>query len=134
VTAPAVLPHITALQAALTAANLTAYDGGAPPATALPPTYVVIYPDPGRASASSMADDRTVLDIVVQLTCVATTAAGATGTADRVRAALVAPLTVAGRVLWRAEELGGPPRERDDELVPPLWFLPVQYRLRSIPA
>jgi hypothetical protein len=134
VTAPTVLPHVEALEAVLAAVPLTVYVGGAPAAQPLPPNYVTLYPDPGTAEAASLADDRTVLDAMVQITCSATTAAGAIGTADRVRAALQAPLTVAGRACWRPEELGGPPLQRDDDVTPPLWYLPVQYRLRSTPA
>lgn len=128
------LPHVLAFQAALEAAALTVYPGGAPAAVTLPKTYIVLYPDPGVASAASLANDRTRLDALVQLTCVATTWAGALGTADRARAALVAPLTVAGRQSWQPEEVGGPPLQRDDDLTTPLYYLPVQYRLRSTTA
>lgn len=133
-TAPTVLPHIAALRSALEAVPLTVYLGGAPPVATLPATYVVLYPDSGMAAAASLADDRTTLDTLVQITCVATTPDGALGTADRARAALAAPLTVSGRTSWRPEELGGPPLQRDDDQNPPLYYLPVQYRLRSIPA
>lgn len=133
-TAPAVLPHVAALQTAIEAIPLPVYLGGAPAVQVLPATYVVLYPDPGIASAASLADDRTYLDTVVQVTCVATTPDGALGTADRVRAVLAAPLTVGGRQSWRPEEFGGPPLQRDDDQTPPLYYLPVQYRLRSTPA
>ncbi|GAA1164143.1 hypothetical protein F4556_002361 [Kitasatospora gansuensis] len=135
-TAPALaaLPHIMAVQAALEAAGLTVYVGGAPAAITLPKTYVVLYPDDGVASAASLADDRTRLDLLVQLTCVSTTWEGALGTADWARSALCGPLTVPGRQSWRPEELGGPPLQRDDDVTPPLYYLPVQYRLRSAPA
>jgi hypothetical protein len=54
--------------------------------------------------------------------------------ADKVRTALSAPLAVEGRATWRPEDLGGPPVQRDDDTNPPSWFVPVQYRLMSIPA
>ncbi|MCG6499462.1 hypothetical protein [Kitasatospora sp. A2-31] len=134
-TSPAVLPHLEAVRGALAAAQLTVYLGGAPAGPApLPKTFAVLYPGPGSASPSSLADDRTTLDLLLQVTCVATTPEGALGTADRVRAALAAPVAVAGRATWRAEELGGPPLQRDDDVTPPLFYLPVQFRLRSIPA
>lgn len=133
-TTPAVLPHVEALQGALEALPLTVYLGGAPAAVALPRIYVVLYPDGGLASPASLADDRTTLDALVQITIVATLPDAALGTADRVRGALTAPLTVDGRAVWRPEELGGPPLQRDDDVTPPVYYQPVQYRLRSIPA
>ena len=135
-TAPAIamLPHAKAVQAALEAAGLTVYPGKAPAAVVLPKQYVVLHSDPGVATAASLADDRTRLDGLVQLTYVATTWEGAIGTADRGRAALSSALVVAGRQSWRPEELGGPPVQRDDDISPPLYFLPVQYRLRSVSA
>ncbi|MFJ2863682.1 hypothetical protein [Kitasatospora sp. NPDC087314] len=134
-TTPATLPHITAVQAALAAAGLTVYLGGAPAGPApLPKAYVVLYPGPGASGAASIADDRTVLDLLLQVTCVATTPDGALGTADRTRTALSASLAVDGRATWRPEELGGPPLQRDNDVTPPLYHQPVQYRLRSIPA
>ncbi|OKI22205.1 hypothetical protein [Streptomyces sp. CB03911] len=132
-TTPTALPDVLAVQAALTTAQLTAYLGGAP-AGALPKAYVVLYPSAGQATAASLADDRTTLDTLLQTTCVASTPEGALGTADRVRAALAGTPVVAGRALWRPEELGGPPLQRDDDLSPPVFYVAVQWRLRSIPA
>lgn len=132
-TTPTVLPLVTALQAALEAVPLTVYLGGAPAVAALPKRYAVLYPDSGTASAASLADDRTTLGSLVQITYVATTPDGALGAADQGRAAL-ATLSVSGRQSWRPEELGGPPLQRDDDTTPPLYYLPVQYRLRSTPA
>lgn len=135
-TAPAIaaLPHAEAVKAALEAAGLTVYVGGAPTTVPLPATYVVLYPDAGVATAASLVDDRTRLDVLIQLTCVSITWEGALGTADRARQALVGPLSVTGRQSWRPEELGGPPVQRDNDVTPPLFFLPVQYRLRSVSA
>jgi hypothetical protein len=126
---------VDAIQAVLAAAGLTVYLGGAPAGPApLPKSYVVLYSGPGSSSSDSLADDRTTLDVLLQVTCVATTPEGALGTADRTRAALSPALTVDGRATWRPEELGGPPLQRDDDLTPPLYYLPVQYRIRSLPA
>jgi hypothetical protein len=134
-TAPEVLPHIAAVTAVLEAVPLTVYLAGAPRGPdPLPKTYAVLYSAPGTVEAASLADDRTVLDLLVQVTCVATTAEGAIGTRDRVAAALADPLTVDGRACWKPELLGGPPEQRDDDLTKPLWYLPVQYRLRSLSA
>ncbi|MFD5081860.1 hypothetical protein ACFWOG_04360 [Kitasatospora sp. NPDC058406] len=129
---PEDLPHVLAAKAAIAAAGLTVYVGGAPPGAALPKTYVVLYPSPGIESAASLADDRTDLDLPLQATAVASTPEGAIGTAGRVRRALTAGLIVDGRVCWRPRTLGGPPLQRDDDVTPPCWYLPVQYGLRSI--
>jgi hypothetical protein len=69
-----------------------------------------------------------------QVTCVGGSMERALWVADKVRAALSAPLVVTGRRTWRPEDLGGPPVQRDDDTNPPSFFVPVQYRLMSIPA
>ncbi|WNI16910.1 hypothetical protein [Actinacidiphila sp. ITFR-21] len=131
-TAPQVLPHVDAVQAALAAGGLTVYLGGAPPRPA--DRYAVLYPEPGQAVRESLADARTHWSGVVTITSVATTAEQALWVADKIRAALAGPLVVQGRVAWRPEELGGPPLARDDDVTPPLFYAPVQYRLQSIPS
>lgn len=129
---PTVLPHVDAVQAALTAAGLTVYLGGTPSSTGWTPPdkFAVLYPDPGRSVRASLADDRSHFDMTFQVTCVGASVERVLWVADKVRTALTPPLTVAGRQAWRAEDLGGPPVQRDD-VTPPLWFLPVQYRLMS---
>nr|BFD90712.1 hypothetical protein KitaXyl93_20720 [Kitasatospora sp. Xyl93] len=129
---PEDLPHVLAAKAAIEATGVTVYLGGAPAGTALPKAYVVLYPSPGIETAVSLADDRTGLDLPLQATAVATTPEGAVGTAGRVRRGLAAALVVDGRACWRPEPVGGPPLQRDDDVTPPCWYLPVQYRLRSI--
>lgn len=131
-TAPATLPHIDALLAALAAAGLTAGLGVAPPDTA--PPYIAVYPDPGQSVPGSLADPLSYYQATVQLTCVGETAEQALSVSDRARAALSVPLVVEGRAGWRPEELGGPPVTRDDDVTPPLYYAPVRYRLRSTPV
>ncbi|MEW5658354.1 hypothetical protein ABGT92_23910 [Streptomyces cinereoruber] len=130
---PDIKPHLDAVVAALTAGGLVVGDGAAPPAASIPQNgvYVVLYADPGRSMRESLADKRTDFLLGFQLTCVAPTAEKARWAAQRARMALHAPLTVAGRAAWRPEELGGPPVQRDDDVSPPLFFLPVQYTLQS---
>lgn len=125
-----------AVQAALETAGLTVYLGGAPTSSgwAPPDMYVVVYPEPGQAVRESLADLRTDFTAVFQITCVGGSMERALWAADKARAALSVPLTVAGRATWRPEDLGGPPVQRDDDTNPPSWFVPVQYRLMSIPA
>ncbi|MFE4697288.1 hypothetical protein ACFRIC_09360 [Streptomyces sp. NPDC056738] len=133
---PTVLPHMDAVQAALEAAELTVYLGGAPTQSdwVPPDKYVVLYPEPGQAVRESLADARTDFTTTFQITCVGGSMERALWAADTARAALSAPLAVDGRATWRPEDLGGPPVQRDDDTTPPSWFVPVQYRLMSIPA
>lgn len=134
-TAPAVLPHVDAVTAALEAAELTVYLGGAPPSVSPTPgtPYVVLYPDPGRAERASLADDRGNFSAVVQLTCVGLTAEQAMSVSDRALAALSVVLAVDGRTSWKPESLDGQPVQRDDDVVPPCFYAVSRYRLRSVP-
>lgn len=129
--APATLPHVDAVRAALTAASLANCLGVAPDGV-LPP-YIALYPDPGRSVPGSLADPLSWFQGMVQLTCVGQSAEQALNYCDRARAALGVPLVVDGRSGWRPEELGGPPVQRDDDVTPPLYYAAVQYRLRSTP-
>lgn len=135
-TAPAVLPHADAVTTALVDAGLTVYLGGAP--AGVSPTagdpFVVLYPEPGRATAASLADDRTAFSAVVQLTCVGLTAEQVLSVADRAAAALSVVLPVTGRTSWKPESLDGQPVQRDDDVVPPVFYATSRYRLRSIPS
>ena len=134
-TVPDVLPHVDAVQAALEAADLTVYLGGTPAGSWSPPDkFAVLYPDPGMAVRESLADKRADFESTMQITCVGGDPERALWVAARVRQALAAPLTVAGRICWPPEDLGGPPLARDDDVPPPLYFIPVQYRVMSIPA
>ncbi|MFF7982282.1 hypothetical protein ACFZDK_24660 [Streptomyces sp. NPDC007901] len=135
-TAPDVLPHADAVQAALEAADLTVYLGGTPTGAGWSPPdkFAVLYPDPGMAVRESLADQRTDFDSTMQITCVGSSAERALWVAGRVRQALAAPLLVTGRSCWPPEDLGGPPVARDDDVTPPIWFVPVQYRICSTPA
>jgi hypothetical protein len=131
VTAPATLPHVDAVLAALAGAQLVAQLGVAPPGQA--PPYVAVYPDPGRSVPGSLADPLSYYQGTVQLTCVGETAEQALNVCDRARAAMGVALAVVGRSGWRPEELGGQPVQRDDDVTPPLYYAVVQYRLRSTP-
>jgi hypothetical protein len=133
VAAPDINAHVAAVIAALAGAGLVVGDGGAPPAASIPSTgiYVALYFDPGQSLPESLADQRTDFALSFQVTAVGPTAEKCRWATQRTRVALHAPLTVAGRTAWRPEELGGPPIQRDDDVSPPLYYLPVQYRLLS---
>lgn len=130
---PDIKPHIDAIVAALTGAGLAVGDGVAPAGPAIPATgiYTVLYADAGRSVRESLADTRTDYELLFQVTCVAPTAEKCRWAAQRIRMALGGPIAVAGRTAWRPEELGGPPIQRDDDVSPPVYYLPVQYRLQS---
>lgn len=125
-----------AVQAALEEGGLTVYLGGAPTTAGWTPPqqYAVLYPEPGEAVRESLADTRADFMATFQVTCVGASVERALWVADKVRQALYGPLTVDGRTAWRPEDLGGPPVQRDDDTTPPSWFVPVQYRIKSIPA
>ncbi|MFI6138056.1 hypothetical protein ACIBCC_07710 [Streptomyces griseus] len=135
-TTPAVLPHVDAVQAALAGAGLTVYLGGTPTSAGWSPPgqFAVLYPDPGTASRASLAGERTDFSHMMQVTCVGATVERTLWVADKVRGALAGPLTIAGRKAWLPQDLGGPPVQRDDDVTPPLFFVPVQYLIQSIPS
>lgn len=130
-TAPDIGPHIQAVTVRLTEQGLTVGDGGAPAVRPANGRYVAVYFDPGQSLSESLADRRTMLTLGFQLTCVAPTTTACLWVAQQVRHALHRPLVVEGRATWRAEELGGPYVQRDDDVSPPVFYLPVQYRLQS---
>ncbi|MCY0928305.1 hypothetical protein OTB20_19310 [Streptomyces sp. H27-H1] len=129
--APDIKPHVDAVVTALAGAGLVVGDGVAPAPVPSTGIYVVVYFDPGQALTESLADARTDFTLSFQVTCVGPTPEKCRWATQRTRTALHAPLAVAGRTAWRPEELGGPPIQRDDDVSPPLYFLPVQYRLQS---
>lgn len=135
-TVPAVLSHVDAVTTALQGVGLTVYLGGAP--AGVSPTagepFVVLYPEPGRVQAASLADDRTAFSAVVQITCVGLTAEQVLSVSDRAVTALSVVLPVTGRMSWKPECLDGLPVQRDDDVVPPVFYAPSRYRLRSIPS
>ncbi|MEU9415157.1 hypothetical protein [Streptomyces sp. NPDC048272] len=122
-----------AIKTALTGAGLAVGDGGAPPAASIPQSgiYAALYFGPGQSVSESLADARTDFALDFQVTYVAPTAEKVLWAVQRGRVALHGPIAVAGRSAWRPEEQGGPPMDRDDDVSPPLFYLPVQYRLQS---
>jgi hypothetical protein len=133
-TAPDIQPHADAILAALGSAGLAVGDGVAPDPVPAEQMYVVLYTEPGQVLTESLADQRTDLGLGFQLTCVAPTAERVRWLVHHCRTALFPPLTIAGRSAWRAEELGGPPIQRDRDVTPPLFYQPVQYRLQTTPS
>jgi hypothetical protein len=139
-TPPLALPHRNAIMAALApladrpTGSIAIGEGAAPDPVPDSRLYAVLYVSPGRAAAASLAGERTDMALLFQVTSVGPSAERALWVADRVREVLAVRLAVDGRTAWQTEELGGPPVQRDDGVTPPLHYLPVQYRLMSIPA
>lgn len=130
-TAPDIKPHLDAVVGALEGAGLAVGQGGAPSPVPTSGRYVALYFAPGTVGRESLADQRTNFSMLFQVTCVGPTATQCLWVAQQVRRALYGRLAVDGRAVFRPEELGGPPLSRDDDVSPPLFFLPVQYRLNS---
>lgn len=130
-TAPDIGPHMDAVLGALTGGGLAVGTGGAPDPIPNTRMYAAVFFDPGQALTESLADRRTLLALGFQITAVGPTAVKCLWVAQQVRTLLHPRLSVAGRAVWRCEELGGPPVQRDDDVTPPVFFLPVQYRLQS---
>lgn len=137
--APASDPHVLAVIALLTAAlpaGVTVFDGE--PTGTIGQTYVCVYSDPGSASASSLDNTPDQLAVLVQVTCVGTTAKQARAVKDAVAAALVGVRpVVSGRTCYRiTEEFGAPLMQRDEatrdpEVDRPRFFYTPQYRMSS---
>lgn len=135
-TAPAaVRAHVDGLLTLLAAqaTGVGVYRGEAPAGAALP--YVVLYTDPGTPEGS-LGDRHRDLLIEFQATAVGRTSEQAEWAADKVRGVLLTQQpTVTGRVvqpLWQAAS--GPRVQRDDDLTPPVFYLPVIYQMRTEPA
>lgn len=99
------------------------------------PPYAVLYVR--EVTAEGWLGDR-YRDLLVefQVTCVGTGPEQAMDVADKSRTALLTQTpTVPGRVvqpLW--QEPTGEPLLRDDDVTPPLYYLPLIFRMRSEPA
>jgi len=130
-TPPQVLPHRDAVVAALEGVGLTVGLGEAPDPAPAGGLYAVLFMSPGQVLTESLADQRTNMQVMFQVTCVGPDEERCLWVVDRVHQALHPVLTVAGRKAFRAEELGGPPMLRDDDVTPPLMYLPIQFMLRS---
>jgi hypothetical protein len=137
---PLALPHRNALLAVLQplaerpTGPIAIGEGWAPDPLPKSGLYAVLYVGQGRRTSNSLADDRTTLSVPFQVTSCGPTPERALWVADRVAEVLAPPLAVDGRAAWRVEERGGPPVQRDDGVTLPVWYLPVQYRLMSIPT
>lgn len=132
-------PHALAIIARLEAATLIVGDGEAPldeDGEKIPPPYSVLYMLPGGEVDGSAASPDSDGDIRFQLTHVGRLPAEARWQADRAGAELVGhPLVVPGRSVRRVRPLEASNRvERDDDVTPPLFYVPARFGAWTFPA
>jgi hypothetical protein len=131
----AALPHLQAARDLLDAQTPAAIRFGIGVAPTGSPPYAVLYVR--EVTAEGWLGDR-YRDLLVefQTTCVGTGPEQAMDVADKVRTTLLTMQpAVAGRTvqpLW--QEPTGEPLLRDDDVTPPLYYLPLIFRMRSEPA
>ena len=113
--------------------NVNTYDAEVP---GQPPTdadgrvhaYAVYYPSPGWLHAISLNADLDSLDWRFQVTAVGGDRVRALGCVGRVRSVLTgAWLTVAGQELQIREDFDPGPVQRDPNLSPPRFYVPLQF-------
>lgn len=141
-TIPLLAPHVAAVQVMLAAglpATVEKYDGDVP--TTPGQTYTVLYPDAGSVERSSLLVASDHFAVVMQLTCVGTTALQARATLDAARGVLLDQVpTVTGRVCWPiTEQDGTPPIAKDDPARDPLlnrarFYFTPRFRIASVAA
>lgn len=135
-TAPApVLPHITGVRDLLDAQLPAAISVGIASGIGLNPPYVVLYSDPGTPEGT-LGDRYRDLLVEFQVTCVGSGPEQALDVAGKVRAVLLTQQpAISGRTvqpLW--QEPSGEPVRRDDDVSPPLFYLPLIFQMRTEPA
>lgn len=140
-TQPALLPHAAAIITRLdnwpALASVTVGDHVAPksgtPATIVAPA-VVFYLRPGGQQSGTLGEKNTDAWLPFQLTCIGLTATQAMLVADWSHQALVSSLlSVDDRFVCRAERRSfGSAAQRDNAVTPPLFYVPVEYRLWTI--
>lgn len=141
-TQPALLPHATAIldrMEGLTLPNgnpVVIGDHKAPKSAAnvIVAPCVVFYLRPGGLQSGDLNQTETDGWLPFQLTSVGHTAAQAMQVADRAHTRLTASrLTVSDRLIARCRrQTFGTRAERDEDVTPPLFYLPVEYRLWTI--
>jgi hypothetical protein len=137
VTAPALVrPHAAAVVVMLTAGGCPAYDSEGPIPTARPGSgWVVLWADPGTPEGT-LGDRHRDLLLEFQATAVGCTPEQCRWAVDKARTILLGTIpAIAGRAVEPLWQVGQPPPiQRDDDEQPPLFYQPVSYRLRSVPA
>jgi len=139
VTVPQLRPHAAAVAAVLTAAfgavsPAVPLGVGRKPDDTTGDRWAVLYPLTPRFDGP-IADDAADLIYGFQVTSVATTVEQVEWVADLARTALLTTdLTVAGRHCDPTSPTGGPGVQRDDDVIPPVYYRPEQYQTFTSPA
>lgn len=95
----------------------------------------VLYLLPGGIVTGALCERVVDGELRFQVTCVGRMAVEARTVADKVTEKLSAGLTVTGRSIpWVRQEYVGSNVDRDTDVSPPLFYVPVQFRLWSISA
>lgn len=137
-TQPDLLPHAEAIIDRLESADLVVGDHVAPksPNGQIVAPCVVLYLLPGGQQSGNLGQVDVDAWLPFQLTCVGRMAAQAMNTADIAHQALTGtPLEITDRHIASIRRNGfGARAERDDDVTPPLFYVPVQYRLWTLNA
>lgn len=137
-TQPALLPHAKSILERLNTTDLTVGDHKAPKAAdqSIVAPCVVLYLRPGGLQSGDLGQPEDDAWLPFQLTCVGKMAAQAMWVADVAHTALTSsPLQVEGRSIARLRRtFFGANAQRDDDVTPPLFYVPVEYRLWSFTA
>lgn len=133
---PALLPHAKAILERLNTTDLVVGDHKAPksPDGAVVAPCVVLYLRPGGQQSGALDQPEQDAWLPFQLTCVGKMAAQAMWVADVAHTALTSsPLAVTGRSVARLRRtVFGSSAQRDDDTSPPLFYVPVEYRLWTL--
>jgi hypothetical protein len=122
-------------------ANLTIYDAEVPDTPPAYPdgkvkAYAVLYGGAGQRLTSSLEGSSVDMDWPFQVTCAAGLVNDCLWAVDKVCAALVdVRPVVAGRSTWRiSQDMDVGPVQRDEDVHPVRFYVPLMFRLYSQPA
>lgn len=123
--------HTAAVLAAIGAADVTVGLGQKPAGAGAKWAVLSTF---GDVEPSSVSEPYGAFVWTGQVMCVGQGPEQAEWVSDRVRAALLAPLSVTGRTWVGVSHEPGPPLLRDDDVNPPLFWLSETYRITTHPA
>jgi len=123
------------VQSTLAGAGITAGLGVKPGSVPAGAGYAVVYPIAGGISDGTIQNPNEDATPDIQVTSVASTAEGALWMVDLVRVTLLAavPATLSDgrKVIFVEPTFGGPTLIRDDDISPPVWYVPDRFSMRT---
>lgn len=135
---PYLLPHAEALVTRLETTNIAVgnHRNVLSSTGKITAPAIVLYLRSGGQISGSVGCPDTDAWLPFQLTCIGQVADQAMWVADQAHAALVSsPLTVPDRAIFRLKRTWfGASAERDEQVVPPLFYVPAEYRMWSTPS